>query len=108
MIKFKNPADKKFVTDSTVPRRILEDILGDDKRWLYLLKMTPNMTKKDQEKVKSLLFTEILPESMQVWLGKLNNIFRDPERPDIKGMTREEQVEYEDKNDSALAKKTAI
>ena len=91
MIKFKNPAEKKeqkFMTDSTVPRRILEDILGGDTRWLYLLKMTPNMTKKDQEKVKTLLFTDLMPESMTQWLGALNNIFRDPERPNIKGMTR--------------------
>ena len=50
------------MTDSTVPRRILEDILGGDKRWLYLLKITPNMTKKDQESVKKLLFTDIMPE----------------------------------------------
>ena len=50
VVKFKCPAEKRkmqFMTDSTVPRRILEDILGDDKKWLYLLKMTPNMTKKD-------------------------------------------------------------
>ena len=97
-----------FMTDSTVPRRILEDILGDDSRWLILLKMTPNMAKKDQESVKKLLFTDILPEPMTKWLGALGNIFRDPERPRIKGMTELDQEEYWNKNDSAMAKKTAI
>ena len=32
-------AKDKFLTDSTVPRRILEDILGEDERWLLLLNM---------------------------------------------------------------------
>ena len=45
---------------------------------------------------------------MKKWLGALNNIFRDPEKPRIKGMTELEQEEQENINDSAMAKKTAI
>ena len=48
VIKFATVCDdgrKEYKSDSTVPRRILEEVFGDDKKWLILLNL-PVHTKR--------------------------------------------------------------